>query len=59
MDVLDKKTSQELVASLLGEIAKANNELRCSRQDIEKAQGRLNFALVLVNELIKRQGDQQ
>lgn len=59
MDILDKKTSKELVASLLGEIAKANNELRCSRQDIEKAQSRLNFCLVLVNELINRQGDPQ
>jgi len=59
MDVLDKKTSTELIASLLGELAKATNELRCARGDVEKIQNRLNFGIVLVNELIKRQGDQK
>jgi len=59
MDVLDKKTTTELVSSLLGELAKATNELRCARGDVEKIQNRLNFGIVLVNELIKRQGDQK
>ena len=59
MDVLDKKTTTELISSLLGELAKATNELRCARGDVEKIQNRLNFGIVLVNELIKRQGDQK
>lgn len=57
MDVLDKKTTEELIVSLVGEAAKASNELRCAKADIEKMQGRLNFTLVLLNEVIKRQGD--
>jgi hypothetical protein len=57
MDVLDKKNPEQLMASLVGELAKATNELRCARQDVEKAQGRLTFALVLANELINRKRD--
>lgn len=57
MDILGKKTDAELLRSLVGELAKANNEVRCARQDLEKATGRINFLLVLANELIKRQGD--
>lgn len=57
MDILDNKTDKELLTSLLAEIAKSQNELRCARGDIEKAQGRIKFATVLVNDLIQRQGD--
>jgi hypothetical protein len=57
MDVLDKKTDAEIIKTMLGEIAKANNEIRCARGDIEKATGRLNFLLVLANKMIERQGD--
>ena len=57
MDILDNKSDSELLASLLAEIAKANNELKCARGDIEKAQGRVKFATMLVNTLIERQGD--
>lgn len=57
MDIVDKKTSQELLHSLLAEAAKASAELRCARADIEKAQSRLTFVVALLNELIKRQKD--
>lgn len=57
MDILDNKTDKELLDSLLAEIAKSQNELRCARGDIEKAQGRIKFATLLVNTLIQRQGD--
>jgi hypothetical protein len=57
MELLDRKTNDELLKSLLAEIAKANNEIRCSRQDTEKALNRLNFALVLINTLINREED--
>lgn len=57
MDVVDKKTDQELLASLLAEVAKASNEIKCAQADLAKAQSRLSFVLVLTNTLIKRQGD--
>jgi hypothetical protein len=57
MDILDKKTDDEILRTMLAEIAKANNEIRCARGDLEKAHGRLNFLLVLANKMIERQGD--
>jgi hypothetical protein len=57
MDVIDDKNDKELIASLIAEIAKANNELKCARGDIEKAQGRIKFATMLLHKLIERQGD--
>lgn len=59
MDVIDKKTNQELLQSVLAEVAKSNNEIKCARNDLDKAQNRLNFCLVLANKLIDRQGDQK
>lgn len=57
MDILDKKTTDELYHSLLGEVAKARNELNCARGDLDKANSRLSFLLVVVNELINRKKD--
>jgi hypothetical protein len=55
MDVLDQKSNEELLKSLLAEVAKAQNEIRCSQQDLSKAQSRISFLLVVINTLIKRQ----
>lgn len=57
MQILDDKTDPQLLQSLVQELAKAQNELSCARRDLEKAQGRQKFLLVLVNTLINRQGD--
>ena len=57
MDILDQKTDKELEQSLLAEVAKASNEIKCARQDLEKATGRLSFALAVANKLINRQKD--
>jgi hypothetical protein len=57
MDVLDTKTDKQLLESLVAEIAKATNEIKCARGDIEKAQSRIKFMLVLAHTLIERQGD--
>lgn len=57
MDILDSKTDQQLLQSLIAEIAKATNEIRCARGDIDKAQGRIKFLLVLTNTLIERHKD--
>jgi hypothetical protein len=55
MSVIDSKTDHELLRSLLAEIAKATNELRCSQGDIQKAQNRLAFTVAVVNTMIQRQ----
>lgn len=57
MDILDQKTDKELEQSLLAEVAKASNELRCARNDLDKASNRLSFLLVVINKLINRQKD--
>jgi hypothetical protein len=54
MDILDQKTDKELEESLLAEVAKASNEIKCARQDLAKASNRLNFLLVVINKLINR-----
>jgi hypothetical protein len=54
MDVLKSKTEEELLDSLLAEIAKARNEMRCAEADIKKAGGRITFLVALVNEVINR-----
>jgi hypothetical protein len=57
MNVLDSKTDKELLESLIAEIAKTTNEIRCAKADIDKAQSRIKFLLVLAHTLINRQGD--
>jgi len=57
MNILDQKTDKELEQSMLAEVAKASSELRCARQDLEKATNRLSFVLVLANTLINRTKD--
>jgi hypothetical protein len=57
MNILDQKTDKELEQSLLAEVAKASNEIKCARQDLDKAASRLSFLLVLANKLIDRQKD--
>lgn len=59
MDVLDKKTDNDLLRSLLAEVAKANNELNCASTDLKKARNRLSFLVVLTNKLIERDEDKQ
>jgi hypothetical protein len=57
IEVINQKSDKELVQSLVGEIAKAKNEISCAEADIRKAKGRLQFLIVVVNELLNRQGD--
>jgi len=56
MDVLDK-SSDDLVEAMLPELAKAMSELRCAKQDLEKATNRMSFILLLVNTVINRNKD--
>lgn len=55
MDVIENKNDRELLQSIVAEIAKAQNEIKCARGDIEKAQSRIKFLILVVNELIDRQ----
>jgi hypothetical protein len=57
VDILDSKSDKELLESLIAEIAKCTNELRCARGDLDKAQSRIKFLLVLAHTLIDRQKD--
>jgi hypothetical protein len=57
MNIIDSKSDKELIQSLLAEIAKATHELRCAKDDVLKAQGRLSFVLAIANSLINRQKD--
>lgn len=54
MKVIDSKTDDEILRSLVAETAKTSAELRCAKQDIETAQTRAAFAILLLNELIDR-----
>lgn len=53
-DLMDSKSDEELLRSMIAETAKAKNEIACAKRDIEKATGRLNFLVVLANKLIER-----
>lgn len=57
MSLIDQKTDLELAQSMLAEIAKSRNEIQSAEADIKKAKSRLNFLIVLSNELINRKGD--
>lgn len=57
MDILDSKTDDELFRSMIAELAKTSNELRCARADIEKISSRLSFLLAITNTLINRPKD--
>ena len=56
-DIFNSKTDKELLESLLAEVAKASNEMKCAQRDINKANGRLQFAVMAINTMIERQGD--
>jgi hypothetical protein len=57
MDLLDKKSDDELHLSILAELAKTSNELKCARADLDKVTSRLSFLLALTNNLINRKKD--
>lgn len=55
MKLLNKLNKSELQQSLITEIAKARNEIKCAEADIKKVNSRLSFLVVLANELIQRE----
>lgn len=57
MDLIETKTDLALLRSLLAEVAKAQNEITQARSDIDKAQSRIRFSLLIINKLIERKVD--
>jgi hypothetical protein len=57
MDIIDNKSDHQLHQSIVAEMAKAQNELRCARRDVDKANNRLAFVLALANALLERHKD--
>lgn len=55
MDILENKTNQELLQSILAEVAKCANEVNCAAKDVTKARNRLTFLIAVVNELLNRE----
>lgn len=54
MQIWSNHSNSEILKSLETEIAKAQNELTCALKDINKAQGRLQFALSGIHNLKNR-----
>lgn len=54
MQILDNLTPLELAQSLLAECAKASNEIKTARADLEKAERRVKFSIMLANTIIEK-----
>lgn len=54
MEIWNKHTPQQVLKSMEMEIAKAQNEIRCAKKDVEKASNRLAFCLSAVHNLKDR-----
>lgn len=55
MEILENKTREELLQSILAEVAKTANEVNCAAKDVAKARNRLTFLIAVVNELLNRE----
>jgi hypothetical protein len=51
---LNDYSDKDLLKSALAEVAKSAAELKSARSDIDKAQSRLKFTLLVINRLIDR-----
>lgn len=54
MKIWNDHTTQEILKSMEMEIAKAQNEVRCARKDVEKASNRLAFVSSAIHNLKER-----
>jgi hypothetical protein len=51
MQIWDRHPTSEILKTLEMELAKAKNELRCAKNDVEKTTNRVNFMLSAVHHL--------
>ena len=54
MKIWNDHTIQEVLTSMEMEIAKAQNEVKCARADVEKASNRLAFITSAIHNLKER-----
>jgi glutamine phosphoribosylpyrophosphate amidotransferase len=54
MEFFNDRSDSELLRSILAETAKATNEVKCAKADLEKANNRLSFVVMLTNTILKR-----
>ena len=54
MQIWDQKKITEILNSLEQEIAKAQNEIKCAKADVDKASSRIAFCLSAVHHLKNR-----
>ena len=55
--IFDKHDEDEIFRSILAETAKAANELRCAKGDLNQVDVRLKFILAAINHLQQRYED--
>ena len=55
MDILENKSNQELLQSILAEVAKCANEVNCAAKDVNKVRNRLTFLIAVANEMLNRE----
>jgi septal ring factor EnvC (AmiA/AmiB activator) len=55
MQIWKEHSRPDILKSLETEIAKAQAELRCARNDVEKAQNRISFSLSAIHALKDRE----
>ena len=54
MKIWNDHSIQEILTSMEMEIAKAQNEIRCAKRDVEKASNRIAFCLSAVHNIKDR-----
>tara|TARA_X000001382_G_C3152695_1_gene173486 strand:+ start:413 stop:595 length:183 start_codon:yes stop_codon:yes gene_type:complete len=54
MEILTDLNNNQLHHTIIKEVAKARNEMKCAESDLKKANSRLGFLIVIANELLTR-----
>lgn len=57
MDIIKNNSTKDLLSSMIAELAKAQNEIRCAQRDVDKANKRISFCLSVINALQDRHKD--
>lgn len=55
MQILNTLNKKELAQTILAEVAKAKNEIKCAESDLKKAKSRLGFLVAVANELLTKE----
>ena len=55
--MFENVSDKQMLRSMLAEAAKAANEVKCAQADLDKAQNRISFLILLINKMIERKED--